>query len=136
EKAAELTMRIQDNLAGIREVVAFSQERSQGQRFASTLRELLGLRMRLATIDATIQSGQSVVTLLATLAILGYGGYLVIERRTTLGTVVAMRSLFGYIFQPASQLFGLVGTLQKALGAGDRIYGFLDTMPRVQERPF
>lgn len=135
EKAADLTMRIQDNLAGIREVVAFGRERSQGLRFASALHELLRLRMRLATIDAALQSGQSLVTLLATLAILGFGGYLVIEGRTTLGTVVAMRSLFGYVFQPATQLLGLVGGVQKALGAADRVYAFLDTMPRVQERP-
>lgn len=134
EKAAELTERIQENLAGIREIVAFGQERSQRLRFAVTLGELLRLRMRVVLIDTAIQSGQSVFSLVVTLVIMGYGGFLVIQGDTTVGTLVAMNSLFGYVFQPAGQLLKLAGSLQKALGAADRIYAFLDQSPQVQER--
>lgn len=133
EKAAELNERLQENLVGIREVVAFGREEPQRRRFDVTLRELLGLRMRVATIETAIGTGASVFSLAITLTILIYGAYLVIESRTTLGTVIAMQSLFGLVFQPARQLVGLLTSAQKALGSADRIYDFLDELPEVED---
>ncbi|HEX9058128.1 MAG TPA: ABC transporter ATP-binding protein [Ktedonobacterales bacterium] len=133
EKAAELTERLQENLAGIREVVAFGRERSQGERFGATLRELLRLRMRVTMMDTGVRTGQLLFSLTVTLVILGYGGYLVIQGHTTLGTVIAMRSLFSLVFQPAGQIAGQVSAAQRALGAADRVYAALDATPRVVE---
>lgn len=134
EMAAQVVERIQEHLAGIREVVAFGQVQRQEQQFTSALQDLLRLRMRLTFLDTGIQSGASIVSLGVMLAILMYGSYLVIEGKTTLGTVIAMRSLFGLLSQPAGQLLGLFGSTQKALGAADRVYAFLDEKPAVQER--
>jgi len=133
--AAALTQRLQENLAGLREVVAFGQGAAQGLRFQKVLRELLRVRMRLALIDSGIQMGQSALSLSITLVILGYGGYLVLHNRATLGTLVAMRSLFDLVFMPAGQLFGLVASIQKALASVERVYEFLDRSPVVAECP-
>jgi ABC-type multidrug transport system fused ATPase/permease subunit len=135
EKAAELTERLQENLSGLREVVADAREQAQALRFAATLGELLRLRMRVTLIDTAIGSGQSLLSLAISLVILGYGGYLVVRGETTIGTLVAMRALFAYAFQPAGQVFSLVGAAQKALASADRVYAFLDERPRVAARP-
>jgi ATP-binding cassette, subfamily B, bacterial MsbA len=135
EKAAELSERLQENLGGMREILAFGQGRSRAANFITVLHELYRLRMRIAILETTIGTGQSLLSLAVTLSILGFGGYLVIEGRTTLGTLVAMQSLFGYVFQPAMQIAGTIGTVQKSLGAADRVYGFLDREPEVRERP-
>jgi ABC-type multidrug transport system fused ATPase/permease subunit len=135
EKTAELSERLQETLAGLREVVAFGQERAQELRFARTLADLMRLRLRLAFLDGGLRSGQSVFSLAVSLVVLGYGGYLVVRGQTTIGTLVATQSLFGLVLQPASQLFGVVGEVQKGLGALDRLYGFLDQAPQVLERP-
>jgi len=134
DKAAELAERLQENLAGVREVVAFGQEGGQRRRFATTLDELLRLRWRVTLIDTTIRTGQQLFSLAVTVVVLGYGAYLVIQGETTLGTVVAMRTLFLVLLQPAGQVFGLMTGLQRALGAADRVYAFLDQTPTVQER--
>jgi subfamily B ATP-binding cassette protein MsbA len=135
DKAAELGERLQENLAGIREVVAFGQEAAQRQRFATTMGELFRLRWRVTLIDTTIRTGQELFSLALTVVVLGYGAYLVIQGETTLGTVIAMRTLFLVLLRPAGQVFGLVPALQRTLGAADRVYGFLDEAPRVEERP-
>jgi subfamily B ATP-binding cassette protein MsbA len=134
EKAAEVTERIEENLAGIREIVAFGRERSQGLRFWATQSELLRLRMRLTWMDTGLQTGQTLFSLAITLLVLGYGGYLVIQGLVTLGTLFAMRTLFDYVFTSVRQLAGAIGSIQKTLAAADRLYGFLDERPRVQER--
>jgi len=133
EKAAELTERLQENLAGLREVVAFGRGRLQHALFSTTLMELLRLRMRVAYIDTAIGAGQSVFSLTVSLVIVGYGGYLVLRGETTIGTLVAIRTLFTYVFQPAGQLVGLASSIQKGLGSADRIYAFLDREPQVKD---
>lgn len=134
DKAAELSQRLQETLLGIREVVAFGREHSQGVQFAQGMAELVRLRMRVAFIDTGLQTGQSLFSLVVTMVVLGYGGYLVIQGETTIGTLVAMRSLFGLVYGPATQLFGLINGVQKALASSDRVYAFLDEEPGVQER--
>lgn len=133
EKVAELSERLQENLAGIREVAAFGREESQAGQFGKTLGELVGLRMRVTFMDSVFQVGQSVFTLAVTLVILGYGGYLYLQGQTTLGTLIAMQTIFGQTFMPATQLFGMVKQIQTSLASGDRIYAFLDEQPRVQD---
>jgi ABC-type multidrug transport system fused ATPase/permease subunit len=134
EKLAELSEQLHENLVGLREVVAFGRGSEQGQRLAHTMGELLRLRMRVTMIDTTLGAGQNFFSLAVTLVIIGYGGYLIIQDQTTFGTVIAMRTLFSYVFQPAGQLAGLVSSTQKALASVDRVYGFLDQTPQVQER--
>jgi len=135
EVAAQITLRLQENLAGLREVVAFGQGAKQSLRFMDTLQDLLRIRMRLAIIDTGIQTGQSALSLSITLVILGYGGYLVLHDQATLGTMIAMRSLFDLVFLPAGQVFGLCAMGQKALASVERVYEFLDQTPKVQEDP-
>ena len=134
EKAAELSERLQETLAGLREVVAFGQEATAGRRFATTLGDLLRLRMRLTFIDTGMRTGQSVFVLAVTIVLMGYGGYLVLQGKTTLGTLVAMQTLFGLVLQPVTQLAGIAREAQKTAGASERVYAFLDTPPQVADR--
>jgi ABC-type multidrug transport system fused ATPase/permease subunit len=134
EKAAEVNERLQENLAGIREVVAFGRERSQGTQFARTLGDLTRLRMRLTLMDSAFQTGQTVFSMAVTLVVLGVGGYMVIQGQTTLGSLFALRTLFSYVFTSLGQLFGLVSGVQRVLASAERVYEFLDEKPRVEER--
>jgi ABC-type multidrug transport system fused ATPase/permease subunit len=134
DKLAEVNEQLHESLAGMREVVAFGQEQQQQARYTTRLNELLSLRLRIGVIDAGLQSGQNLLMMSVSLVILGYGGYLVMEGQTTLGTLIAMRSLFMRVLSPAEQLASLVGGTQKLLASADRVYAFLDERPRVQER--
>src|SRR5207237_660972 len=85
------------------------------------------------TLGSALQTGQSVVSLFVSLAIYGYGGYLVVEGQATLGSVLASGALFGQLFGPIGQLFGLVASVQKARSAADRLDAFLRERPSVSE---
>ena len=135
EKVAELAQHLQESLAGLREVVAFGCEQAQSLRFGVVLGELLRLRMRVAFMEGALGAGSSVFSLIVSLVVVGYGGYLVIRGEASLGTLVAMQTLFSLLFPPLRQLFGLGGALQKASGAAERITAFLATRPQVQQLP-
>jgi ATP-binding cassette, subfamily B, bacterial MsbA len=134
EAVAVLGERLHENLAGMREVVAFGRERSQGLQFTQTLRELLRARMRVTWIELGLNTGQSVLTLAITLTILGYGGYLVVQGQTSLGTLIAMQSLFARLLYPLQKLVGFVGATQKVLASSERIDDLLSQTPQVQEQ--
>ncbi len=134
DKASEVLERLQENLAGLREVVAFGREHSQAERFSRSLGELLRLRMRLTAMDTAFQTGQTVFSLAVTLVVLGYGGLLVMRGDLSIGSLFAVRTLFSYVFTSLGQLFGLVSGLQKVAASSDRLYAFLDETPRVVER--
>ena len=135
EKAAELTERLEENLSGLREIVAFGREALREGQFATTLQDLLRLRMRLTLFNTAFGVGQSLLSFVVFLAIIGFGGYLVLNGRTTLGTLMAMRVLFEQTFIAVKQLFGLSRDIQTALASAERVYAFFDEQPQVRDCP-
>ena len=134
DKAEKLTQHLQELLSGLREVAAFHQERAQRSRFSSVLSELLRLRMRLAFLDSAIVAGKGSLSMVINIVTLGIGGYLVLRGQATIGTVVAMRSLYYVMYGPALNIFGVITAAQKALASVDRINEFLQERPQVTER--
>jgi ABC-type multidrug transport system fused ATPase/permease subunit len=135
EKVAELTERLQEYLDGIREVAAFGREGEQAARYAQAIRELIQLRMRLVMMDSVFQAGQSAFSLVVSIIILGFGGYLYLRGNTTIGSLVAIQSIFGMTFLPSTDLIGMVKDVQVALASAERVYAFLDARPDVQDPP-
>ena len=135
EKVSEINERLQENLAGIREIIAFGRERTQGEQFTATLQDLLRLRMRLTAMDSGLQIGDGLFSLLVSVIILGYGGFLFIQGAITLGSVIAIQAIFTQTFQTAKSMFGVVKEAQMALASADRVYDFLDEVPQVGDRP-
>jgi ABC-type multidrug transport system fused ATPase/permease subunit len=133
DKAEKLTEHLHELLSGLREVVAFGQEHTQRSRFSFALNEWLGLRMRLTLLDSAIAGGKGSLSMIISMVILGIGGYLVVRGRTTLGTVVAMRSLYYVMYGPALNIFGVITRSQMARASIDRIDEFLQERPQVIE---
>jgi ATP-binding cassette, subfamily B, bacterial MsbA len=134
QKVAELIEHLQENLAGIREVIAFGGGRSRRTDLAAVLSELLRLRMRVVIIETSLRGAQSTFLLAVRLTLLGFGGYLAIRGDVTLGTLVAMQSLVGYVFQPATELLGMISGGQKMLASAERVHAVLAQVPSVRER--
>jgi len=134
QKVAELIEQFQESLAGIREVIAFGGGPTRRAHLAAVLGELLRLRMRVVFIETSLRGAQSTFLLAVRLTLLGFGGYLAIRGDVTLGTLVAMQSLVGYVFQPASDLLGMISGGQRMLASAERVHAVLAQVPAVRER--
>ena len=133
DKAQKLTQHLQELLSGLREVAAFGQERAQRNRLSSVLGDSLGLRMRLAFLDSAIVGGKGSLSMIISTVIIGIGGYFVVRGQATIGTLVAMRSLYYVMYGPALNIVGVITTYQKAQASIDRIDEFLREKPQVIE---
>lgn len=107
----------------LREQAAF-RELSGGVRSAQVRQSLIGQSLRLVV---------SVLSALGPALLYGYGGYLVIEGRVQLGTVVAFSTYLVQLYNPASSLAGSNTTLIGGLALFDRIFRFLDVPIDVPE---
>ena len=126
----------QENVDGVRVVQAFAREAASQDAF-----DRLNEDNRLANINAnTLSSGlMPVVELrnaLATVAVIWYGGCLVLPGRdVTLGVLVAFLAYVTRFFQPLRTLTQFYNQLQAATAGAEKVFELLDEPVTIDERP-
>lgn len=96
-------------MTGISLVKSFGKESSEGQWFMNRVGETNRIVLRGVKRDTSIGSVTGVITKLGRVAAALVGGYLVLQGKITVGTVVAFLSYMGGLYGPVQ---GLTGTYQ------------------------
>jgi len=130
-----LTSRIEQNLRGARVVKTFAQEDAEIERFEVENRRWFDLSAFAARLQATNMPLLQLFANLSSVAILWYGGSLVIEGRLTLGELVAFTTYVGQLVAPVRFLGMILPAIAMAAASAERIFGILDTAPGVTEQP-
>src|SRR5215468_10471282 len=135
EKTADLTVILQESLAGIRVMKAFARERQQIETFAQAAETLAQARLAVAAREAL---SFPLLTLLLSLTValtLYIGGRQVIAGAMSLGTLVAATSYLAQLAQPLRRLSWLTGMVALCQAGADRLFAILDVVPEVQDDP-
>ncbi|MCW5854107.1 MAG: ABC transporter ATP-binding protein [Anaerolineae bacterium] len=124
-----------EDLSGIRVIQAFAQEQAAQDRF-----EVVNQANREAYVEAMSLSYLFLPTIeflgmVATGAVLWFGGQAVTGGEVTIGVLVAFLSYVSRFFQPIQELSRLYNTLQSAMAGGERVVELLDTPATVVDRP-
>ncbi len=133
---------LQESIAGVREVQAFSREDENIDNFR---------RVNAANRDANVRAATFTSALNPVLEALGYaalgivvvvGGISVLRNEGLLGTsVISLGMVFaflGYVQrfnQPIQQIAVLWTNIQSAIAGGERIFGLLDVVPDLVDKP-
>lgn len=126
---------LQEGIAGVRVIQAFSREDVEVSRFARRNQGLYDAHMASVRIQAWYLPVIELAGLGTTALVVGIGGWLTIEGVVTIGTVTFFVLTLSNLFEPVQQLSQLFNTVQSA-GAGiQKLYGLLDTEVDVDERP-
>jgi subfamily B ATP-binding cassette protein MsbA len=91
--------------------------------------------MRSVKVSALSQSLTQWLTQMATLMILWYGGYRVLNGQTSAGTVPAFILLLRELYMPMNRISEMNTVLQNSLAAIDRVFEVFDIEPDVKEKP-
>lgn len=126
---------LQEGLAGVRVVQAFSQEPFFLDRFSETNEAQYRAQMRTEKLAALYFPAIELAQGAAIAVILGLGGFLSSREAVTVGTVAAFVLYLQNLFEPIQQLSQLFNTLQAAAAALHKLYSLLDEVPAVRERP-
>jgi len=133
ERSADIGTFLIETLQGMRAVVVANAQEREGDRFRNKNDSFVDalLSMRLFTYLAGGLPGLLLTT--GTGVVFLYGGYLVIDGATTLGTFVAFMAYQMRLMAPIQGLMGLYSNLATARASLVRVHEVLDSPPEVVE---
>ena len=128
----DLTTTMQENLAGVRVVRAFSAQKYEDSKFEVTAREVVGLRMSAARTHARGGGSISFAFLIAWAIVLWVGGEKVIGGDLTEGQLTQFFFYLALLRFPVRMLIGIVNSTARASSAGGRIFEVLDIPSEIR----
>lgn len=135
QQVSALTTHLEQNLRGARIVKAFAQEKAEIARFDEENATLLALNLSAARMQALNLPLMRLIASTGTVIILLYGGQLVVQRRLTIGELVAFTTYVGQLLVPIRRLGMIVPAIAHATASGERVFEILDAEAEVKELP-
>ncbi len=133
EQFSNLSNFVQENLAGIRIVKAYTQGKPQGEAFDGLNEEYLDRNMKLARIWGAFHPTLTLCTGLAAVVVLGYGGIQVMDDEITLGSFVAFTFFLNLLSWPMIALGWVTNLFQRGAASMGRINELMARSPTVDE---
>ncbi|HVN03580.1 MAG TPA: ABC transporter ATP-binding protein [Bryobacteraceae bacterium] len=132
---SDISSRVQENLAGIRMVRAFTQERAELQRFEELNRAYIAENLRLVRISGVFQPLLEALIGLTFLVVLWYGGTQVLSHRISLGSFVMFNTYMGFLVWPMIALGWVVNLMQRGSASLARINQIFHEQPSIAAPP-
>ena len=135
DQLAVLTTNLEQNLRGARVVKAFAQEDAEIGRFRQQNERWFALSALSARLDGVNIPLMDLIANLGTVAVIGYGGWLVTQNALTLGELVAFTTYLGQLTTPVRRIGLVLPAIIMASASGERIFEILDQIPDVKDAP-
>ena len=132
---AEAVGVLQEAIAEVRVVQAFTREQYEADRFHEKLLFMFRKSMERAQITSVMFPLIGFLGFASSIVVLWFGGHEVASGELTTGQLVAFLLYLGMVAGPIGGLAGQWGQIQQAFGAADRIFALLDTVPEVRDAP-
>lgn len=134
ERVASVLTVLQENLSGIRVVQANGRQEEARRRFREANADYRAANMTTITVSGIYFPAVELLAALGTALILWYGGSRVLNDDLSVGVMVAFIGYLASFFDPIQQLSQLYNTFQSAMAALEKIFGVLETDPRINDR--
>jgi len=134
-RLSRLNTHLQENLAGIKVIKAFTREKDEQEKFDQSAESLMQQQIKVARMFSFLFPVIFLVANLGQSAILYFGGRQIIGGTLTLGEWQEFSLYLIFIFLPLAQ-FGLIITqLGQASASASRIFEILDAESDVKDKP-
>ncbi|HBI56653.1 MAG TPA: ABC transporter ATP-binding protein [Firmicutes bacterium] len=135
EKVGELNAILQDNLSGIKEIKAFTQEEYESKRTGHSLKAQTKAILRALKVTNAFHPGIEFVSSLGTVIVIFFGGRLALTGALPLEDLVAFLLYLNIFYQPITALGQINEGLQQALASAERVLEIINREPEIQEIP-
>lgn len=135
ECTAELTSVLQETVSSARVTKSFVREDYEIDRFDNQNKENFYANMKNIKLNALLTPTVEFVAAVGVTVVMWYGGRSVIDGDITAGALVAFLVYAVNIANPIKRLTKVAASIQKALAAGDRVFGILDLPEAIKEIP-
>ncbi len=134
EKLSALGSHAQENLSGIRTVQAMALERQELDRFDDRNQDYTDAFYTHARIHSIMHSVMPTLAAASAIAILGYGGYSVLEGSLSIGAFTAFFFYVNMIVQPFRVAGMIISMMQRAAVASRRLFAVFDSEAEIADQ--
>lgn len=135
EAAADITSVLQEVASSPRVIKSFVREGYEVERFDKENMNNFRANMKYAQLSSTLTPTIEFVAAVGVSIILWYGGNSVINGSITAGSLVAFLTYAVNISNPIKRLSRVIGNIQKALAAAQRVFDVLDLPEVIKNAP-
>jgi ABC-type multidrug transport system fused ATPase/permease subunit len=132
---ATLTGEFAESFAGVRVVQAFAREASSQEHFDEVNEENRVANIQANTLSSMLLPVVELCNAAATVAVIAYGGWLMVNGDVTLGVLIAFLAYITRFFQPIRTLTQFYNQLQAATAAAEKVFELLDEEVTIFEAP-
>ena len=135
QRMADMTTVAEENIVGVNVIKAFAQEPQEEEKFARRNEAVFAESVRATRQRAFYVPLLSFLPLLAQAAVLLVGGHRVINGNLEVGEFIAINVYVLLLVMPLRMLGMWIGTSQRAIASGERIFEVLDEVEDVTDAP-
>jgi ATP-binding cassette subfamily B multidrug efflux pump len=128
---SDISSKVQENLAGVRVVRAYAQEKAEVEQFAILNREYIRENIGLARIQGLFMPLLQALIGFTFLLVLWAGGRQLLQGRITLGDFVMFNTYMGMLIWPMIAFGWVVNLMQRGTASLDRINEMLHERPSI-----
>lgn len=135
QATADITSILQETLAATRVVKSFVREPCEIARFDQQNKANFYANMKSAKLMGTLSPVIEFIAALGVTAIIWFGGRSVIGGDITAGSLVAFLVYAINISNPIKRIARVLGSIQKALAAAERVFYIMDLTDTIPQKP-
>ncbi|RCI06870.1 ATP-binding cassette sub- B member 10, mitochondrial [Rhizopus stolonifer] len=122
---SDITKVAEERISNIRTVQAFAKESAEENRYRDRVRHVFDLARKEALASGAFFGSAGLSGNLAVLAVLWYGGHMVMENIITIGELTSFMLYTAYVGTALGGMTSFYSEIMKGVGASDRIFHLL-----------
>jgi ATP-binding cassette subfamily B protein len=127
EASSALNALLHDNLAGIRQIKAYTVEPEALQQFDNASRKVGKANQDVMKGQAIVWPSVSLIAESGIILMVAFGAWWTIEGKITAGVVMSFLVAWGFLFDPISRINALAQTFTRGVVAAKRVFAIIDT---------
>lgn len=135
QKLSALNTTLQENMAGIKVVKAFTRERSEEQKFKIQADNLMKQQITIARLFSFLFPLTFLIANLGQATTLYFGGVQIVNGTLTLGQWQEFSLYLVYLFFPVAQFGFIITQFGQASASASRVFEILDARNEVVDKP-
>jgi ATP-binding cassette, subfamily B, multidrug efflux pump len=135
QKLSALNTVLQENLAGIKVIKAFTREKQQQEKFKARADDTMEQAIKLSRLFTFMFPLVFMIANLGQASILYFGGQAIIAGTLSLGAWQEFSMYLMYLFMPIMMMGMIITQFGQASASADRIYEILDAKNDITDQP-
>ena len=135
EESSKVNAHLNESITGIQVIQAFSRQETNTKKFEGILESKVKTWLRVIRVEILFWPVIENIGALGMCLVIWYGAREYMSGALTIGTLWAFINYLNRFWQPLSAISRVYSQMLSSMAGAERVFGFLDTEPRVQDTP-